>query len=594
MANLVLQHIILPHKEDERMPLFVREKNLHGVHGNQCELSFDTYFNSFVWRKWKKYTRLDNLWLNVEASGKFILEIIALDEDNKETVITRAYPNQGKKLKIGIEAPEDCILVYHKFLYDDTAQFIYGDSFYSTDLDDISLVNVLGITTTFRREVYLKRNVKAIQGAREKENILKEHFSLLIVDNDSSLDRDKYEEPGVRLVHNPNVGGSGGFARGMLEALDTPSLQYIVVMDDDIELDPETLYRTITFLSLLKSQYSGYFLGAAMFTLEKKCVQHVWQEYLSLTNYTFRSLYSDMEMDEPENMLISSLHDSCPLGYNGWWYCAMPVEVIRRNGLPLPIFFKYDDVEYGIRNGSRTILMNGICVWHEDFEKKENLLPHFFEERNRVIFMFMHKPSFVMYLRFLGGMTLRSLQASARYNYGYFDACSEVFKSLRKGTDGLSTNLVTSEFLGKLNACNPERHTDKEGYLFYSGYLHSRETPKDRGSFFLTLLSRLTAAGHILPAHLYSGKFIYSEREPLSRSLFSREIVQVHEKGKFYEKREIAPAKFWKSLSNYGLQCFLALLAYPRLKRDFQKNGHTLKDQRFWRKYLGMQERVNA
>lgn len=594
MADLLLQHIILPDKNDERMPLFIREENSHGIYGNQCQLSFDTYFNSFVWRKWKKYTRLDNLCLNVEASGNFILEIISLDAKNEETVISRHQPNQEKKLRININPPEDCVLIYHKFLYDDTGQFLYGDSFYSTNLADISLVNILGITTTFRREEYLRRNVKVIQAAREKDPVLKEHFSLLIVDNDSSLDKEKYEEPGVRLVHNPNVGGSGGFARGMLEALDTPNVQYIVLMDDDIELDPETLYRTITFLSLLKSQYSNYSLGAGMFNLENKCLQEVWLEYLGSTNYTFRHFYRFLYMAERENLLTTSIHDEYPMGYNAWWYCAMPVKVVRKNGLPLPIFFKYDDVEYGIRNGSHTILLNGICVWHEDFEKKENLLPHFFEERNRAIFMLMHQPSFAMYLRFLAGMTLRSLQAGARYNYGYFDAYSEVFKSLRKGTKGLGTNLVTSKFLGKLKGCNPERHSDKEGYLFYSGYLHSREAPKDRGRFFLTLLSRLTAAGHLLPASLYSGKFIYSGQEPLSRSLFSREIVQVSEDGKFYEKREIAPAKFWKSLSSYGFQCFLALLSYPRLKRDFQKNGHTLKDPRFWRKYLGMKERDNA
>ena len=35
--------------------------------------------------------------------------------------------------------------------------------------------------------------------------------------------------------------------------------------------------------------------------------------------------------------------------YNAWWSCLIPSEVIAAIGLPMPMFFQWDDIEYGLR-----------------------------------------------------------------------------------------------------------------------------------------------------------------------------------------------------------------------------------------------------
>ena len=50
--------------------------------------------------------------------------------------------------------------------------------------------------------------------------------------------------------------------------------------------------------------------------------------------------------------------------YAGWWYCCIPMSVIERKGLPLPLFIRCDDAEYGARCTKRFMSMNGICIWH--------------------------------------------------------------------------------------------------------------------------------------------------------------------------------------------------------------------------------------
>ena len=44
------------------------------------------------------------------------------------------------------------------------------------------------------------------------------------------------------------------------------------------------------------------------------------------------------------------MHRRIDVDYNGWWMCLIPTSIlIREIGLALPVFIKWDDVEYGIR-----------------------------------------------------------------------------------------------------------------------------------------------------------------------------------------------------------------------------------------------------
>ena len=52
---------------------------------------------------------------------------------------------------------------------------------------------------------------------------------------------------------------------------------------------------------------------------------------------------------------------------------AYHLALVEKVGLPLPVFIRGDDVEYGLRlymRGVDTIVMPGIAVWHEPFYLK--------------------------------------------------------------------------------------------------------------------------------------------------------------------------------------------------------------------------------
>ena len=90
-----------------------------------------------------------------------------------------------------------------------------------------------------------------------------------------------------------------------------------------------------------------------------------------------------LELESCEACLLNEVEESAE--YNAWWYCCFPLEIVTEENLPLPLFIRGDDVEYGIRNMKQLILMNGICVWHEPFENKYSSFLEYYIIRNQLI-----------------------------------------------------------------------------------------------------------------------------------------------------------------------------------------------------------------
>ena len=52
----------------------------------------------------------------------------------------------------------------------------------------------------------------------------------------------------VEIVTNPNLGGAGGFARGLWEHRRRGQATHVLFMDDDVAFEPEVIARTVAFL----------------------------------------------------------------------------------------------------------------------------------------------------------------------------------------------------------------------------------------------------------------------------------------------------------------------------------------------------------
>ena len=202
----------------------------------------------------------------------------------------------------------------------------------------------------------------------------------------------------LRIIEQGNIGGSGGFSRGMYEASTNGSSTYVINSDDDLDIEPESLLRMLTFADYTRTPM---LVGAHMFDLNNRSVLHAFGESVDPWAIQPRVTIPESTLghDFAAAPLRSTpwLHRRADVDYNGWWTCLIPTETVREIGLSLPVFIKWDDAEYGLRAkkaGYPTVSLPGAGVWHMSWVDKDDLVgwQAYFHERNRIITALLHSP----------------------------------------------------------------------------------------------------------------------------------------------------------------------------------------------------------
>jgi galactofuranosylgalactofuranosylrhamnosyl-N-acetylglucosaminyl-diphospho-decaprenol beta-1,5/1,6-galactofuranosyltransferase len=195
----------------------------------------------------------------------------------------------------------------------------------------------------------------------------------------------------LRYITQANLGGAGGFTRGMYEIAEVESEHHanILFMDDDIVLEPESIIRLTAFAN---SARQPIIVGAQMlYALHPKRL-HTGAEYADLSTLEAGkvvdgALWNEDMTEENQEVRVDAV-------YNAWWSAILPSEIVSATGYPLPVFFQWDDIEYGHRareNGFTTVTLPGAGVWHADFTwKDQDDWSRYFSVRNSLITAALH------------------------------------------------------------------------------------------------------------------------------------------------------------------------------------------------------------
>ena len=339
----VIQHILFP--DDESLYDY-RDMFYHGDRGALAEggnflclgkydfVEFNTYFNGVSYGKWKQYSSIEQVYLEIEVQGECEITLCGYSLANDipaRKMLGRKYVNVKEKTIIYMEYPEnqEQMLSFEiKTLSDVT---IYGGH-YGGEFDDENerTVELSLATTTCWKEEYIKKNVERLKkGILDLDEEIGSHFRIHIVDNGRTLSREDFPEDDRIYYHpNTNAGGAGGFARGMIESRhQTPKATHVLLMDDDVMILPDSIFRTYVLLKNIKPEYKDSFIGGAMLILEEKNIQH---EDVGTVD--------DMGMIIPlkprwnhfwlRDNLLNEQHYKKEHMYQAWWYCCIPMHVI--------------------------------------------------------------------------------------------------------------------------------------------------------------------------------------------------------------------------------------------------------------------------
>lgn len=371
-------------------------------------LSLETYFNSFSIGKWKKYTKLQNLRLDIIADGEFEIKgyqsigqqyIRENKGDNTKVEYRFKHPirkeipvevTRKENNHVIIEFPGDIDegIVYITLKAKGDVVF-YGGA-YETDIAEEELNPVhfgVGICT-FKREPFVKHNVNGIihDLAENPESDLYNKVEVYVSDNGQTLPADTFASEKVHLFPNKNLGGAGGFTRTLIEGVlknDSCPFTHFILMDDDICINTNAIERTYRLLQLLKPEFAGMNVGGELFDLDYRYRQ--FEAGAAFRGTVIQSYNQGWDMRRKSAVSANEIEN--PMNFNGWWYTCIPVSFIREDNLPLPVFIHRDDVEYGMRNTAGTILMNGINVWHPQGPNKASTAMNYYDVRNDLICM---------------------------------------------------------------------------------------------------------------------------------------------------------------------------------------------------------------
>lgn len=599
-----IQNIVFPSNDFNPVPdAFIRVSGESNYNVNVKELilqqgaqaDFNTYFNSYSLEKWRKYTTIDNVNLHLDLQGAFTVILyndFRSQNENVRVELSRYEFCSEKLSSLEVALPDYATKGILSFSLISNAKdsTLKGGYYFTTQaIEDFSEAHFAIDICTYKREKYVLRNLDLLAKAVfDEASPLKDSFEIFISDNGKSL---KYSGNAdkVHIYPNKNAGGAGGFGRGMIEILHSPNFEkftHIIMMDDDIKFSYETLYRTYVMASTLKAEHRNAFIGGAMLKLNEPQIQSEAMDNWLVGRHS--PVKYNYDITDLSDVLRNEIEEKA--NYFGWWYCAMPIGVIKANNLPLPIFIKRDDIEYGVRNGRTFITLNGICVLHEAFDLKRQGFLAYYYWRNQCILNAIHFPQY-------SKETLKSqlfyvmIHCVIRYRYNDANIAFVGVEDFLRGVNWLKS--TDPEDLNKYVMSYTQRGVDPLTLPInfnYAAYEKTLETEEEIRSAVVGDRTEHMSIKPFLGLFLKANGTRYVKANNPEAYLFYRQstIVNYDEETNtaFITKKSLRQT--YNVYKNYRRICKLIDEKYDGVKAEYKARSKELISLDFWNTHLGL------
>lgn len=350
-------------------PAYLRQdkKELHFAKSGFAR--FDTYANGFSIGKWRTHCGLSDISLRLDGRGTFGLQVFLVIPDMSwiclvsDVVVLQDGVPLPQALPFPDGLPEAGVLHFELRAFDDDAVLRGAD--WTTRDAPKRIPDIMLSITTFRRETSVARSVARFIAFQE-HSPLAPHFHLTVVDNGQSVTLPEHQS--LTVIPNANLGGSGGFARGLLEARSRQA-SHCLFMDDDAAVQMPALERTWAFLAYANEENTAIAGAVAN-------AQHRWMlwENGALFNFHCHSLGMGSDLRHAETVRAIEAWSSQPQSptlYGGWWYFAFPIAYAKF--MPFPFFVRGDDISFSLANDFRILTLPGvICYQDDDFTTKQS------------------------------------------------------------------------------------------------------------------------------------------------------------------------------------------------------------------------------
>lgn len=367
---------------------------------NRGHMSGCAFFNAFPAAYWRRWTSVKTVRFEATVQGNSKISVFrSTGRGLIYPVSTKTTTASEYETRVCMDVPMTGLMDGGYFWFD--AESLDGsvtiaDATWSVPREARTAKHETTLSiaiTTFNRASYCMNQLRTIAGA----SALRERLdTVYCADQGSDLvkDQEGFDEVSADLgkqltyLQQANLGGSGGFSRGMYETAKAGDSDFVLLLDDDAISEPESILRAIQF-----SDYTvrPVLVGGGMFHLDNRTMLYTQGERINAQRMW---MYPSKSMGYNHDFSVEPLRDSpdrhqrIDEDFNGWWMCLIPIAVVRKIGLSMPVFIKFDDIEYGLRAkkaGFPTVCLPGVAVWHQAWHDKDpaRSWEEYFTERNR-------------------------------------------------------------------------------------------------------------------------------------------------------------------------------------------------------------------
>lgn len=299
-------------------------------------------------------------------------------------------------------------------------------------------MNIIAVVVTFNRCELLQKNILALKSQTRPLD------TILVINNgstDGTMDWLNAQE-GIMVITQENIGGSGGFWRGIKEAY-SMNADYIWCMDDDVRPYEDCLELMVNAMPSSGGIVAPQrLLGGETVVTGGECL------HFNLSN-PFKPLkidasLNDLTRNDNGTLSIEAIAFEGPL---------ISKNVVAKIGFPEKgLFIFWDDTEFSYRAykvGFKIVYAPLAHLYKEDltngqsYEISKRSWKYPYMLRNEVFFVKKYSPSFsgfirlaILLVQYLLGVTIHLLRNDGKYDFKDYAVCLQAYKDGIKGKLG--------------------------------------------------------------------------------------------------------------------------------------------------------------
>ncbi len=457
----------------------------------------------------------------------------------------------------------------------DTA-VVYGGG-WLTDDSETQKVNLGIVITTFKREDAVKAAVSRLTRDISAHDIYHDCVDIAVVDNGSTLSPEDVN--GALLIPNRNLGGTGGFTRGLIHFQETGRHTHCLFMDDDASCEAGSIFRAISF-QRHAADHKVSLSGAMLF----ENIKFMQWENGAWFDGGCHSINREFDMRDPVKVSENEEEVNKPI-YGAWWFFFFPLDLAKNYALPF--FVRGDDIDFSYANDFKVVSLNGVSCWQQDFKTKESAMTAYLFLRSHVVHH-LTVPTLKCSFKIIKKILLGHFWAyNNSYYYGTAACVNLAMQHVMKGPEFWENNIVPTEVLKKikeLSACEkPVPYTDDE---LADMELEQVET-KYKTKIMPFFIRRKSLYGHLMPASWIK----HSEKDMLPKKMtpykeftyMRSQITVLDELNRTVTVLKRDPKAYFKNLFMFVILLVKLRLKLSSLRKKYMAALPRQRSREFWK-----------